>query len=98
MKVGRFLTTMAVTVACSRAGKGVERAPVESRSAVRPVVTPAEDSLMAVLGAYRDKRITADSAAGAILAYIARTHKELNLQMDSTLREAFVRRSKARGR
>jgi len=55
------------------------------------------DSLVAVLTAYGEKRLTADQAAKAILDAVARGGGGFGLGMDSALREAVAREARARG-
>jgi len=57
---------------------------------------PSIDSLMTVLDAYADKRISADSAAKVIVDYLLGTKESLNVQMDAELIDAVNRELKAR--
>jgi hypothetical protein len=57
---------------------------------------PSIDSIMTILDAYADKRISADSAAKVIVDYLLGTKESLNVQMDAELRDAVNRELKAR--
>ena len=57
---------------------------------------PSIDSVMTVLDAYADKRISAESAAKVVVDYLLRTNESLNVQMDAELRDAVNRELKAR--
>ncbi len=57
---------------------------------------PSIDSVMTILDAYTDKRISADSAAKVIVDYLLGTKESLNVQMDAELRDAVNRELKVR--
>jgi len=57
---------------------------------------PSMDSVMAVLVAYSQKRISANGAAKVIVDRIMATGQPLNLEMDAELREAVTREMKQR--
>ena len=69
--------------------------PPRPQESVRPTV-PSIDSVMTILDAYADKRISADSAAKVIVDYLLGTKESLNVQMDVHLRDAVNRELKAR--
>jgi len=62
----------------------------------KAIVPPTDDSLMAILDAYWEKRVTAAAAAKVIADYLLGTGKPLNIQMDAELRDAVTREMKAR--
>ena len=55
----------------------------------------ATDPVLRILVEYDTKRITADSAAKALSDLMARTHRSVNMEMDSALREAWARLARA---
>jgi len=59
---------------------------------------PSIDSLITILDAHADKRISTDSAAKLIVDYLLGTKESLNVQMDAELRDAVNRELKARKR
>ena len=92
----------AVLVLVSLAACGGSSAPAP-RQALRDAVTmqPSEQdtSLGALLGAYADQKISADSAARLFLDYVqAHKPRSLNVQMDAPLREAILREQQRRAK
>ena len=80
--------------ASSRQGLGQRPDTIDSAK----VIVPSQDSLMAILDAYWEKRVTAAAAAKVIADYLVGTGKPLNIQMDPELQDAVDREMKARGR
>ena len=51
----------------------------------------ARDSVFAAVAAYKQGRISADSAAIVMMSYLKRSQRPLNMQMDDSLRAAVRR-------
>ena len=69
--------------------------PPSSQDSVHGTVLSI-DSVMAILDAYADKRVSADSAAKVLVDYLFGTKESLNLEMDAALRDAVRREMQAR--
>lgn len=92
--VGLLLITTKSKTWRPNARQGANPSPTEPGKAIVP---PTEDdSLMAILDAYSDKRVSATAAAKVIVDYMVGTGKPLNIQMDAELRAAVAREMKAR--
>jgi len=59
---------------------------------------PSIDSVMTILDASSEKRVSAASAAKVIVDFLVGTKQPLNVQMDAELRDAVTFELKARGR
>ena len=94
MTMSRWLTVcLVLSLACGgrRQEGGADTTMVFTNAAPCPVrVAPSRDSVVAALGAYHAKKITADSAASIMLAYLD-TGKELNVTVDDELQAAITR-------
>ena len=85
------LVAAVVMLACGRDSPADrDRAAGVSGRTIGPLPT---DTLNAALDDYRDKRISADSAAAIITSYQRRTGRTVNIEMDAALLAAMQRRS-----
>ena len=80
---------------CSHVAMGQSRAVAPSPDSAQAAV-PSIDSVMAILGAYYEKRVTARAAAKVIVDYLVASHQPLNVQMDPLLQEALTAEMKRR--
>jgi hypothetical protein len=86
-----FLVAVALLLSCGRDGSSDrDRAGGPSARTIGPLPT---DTLNAAMDDYRDKRISADSAAAIITSYQRRTGRTVNIEMDEALLAAMQRRS-----
>ena len=86
-----------ISLACARFTNGRNTPAFTNPGSVQATV-PSIDSVLAILDAYTDKRVSATTAARIVVDYLVGTNQPLNVQMDAELRDAVSRELKARGR
>ena len=91
------LLLLFLSVACARSTNGRNTSASTTSDSVQATV-PSIDSVLAILDAYADKRVSATAAAKIVVDYLVGTNQPLNVQMDAELRDAVSRELKARGR
>ncbi len=91
------LLVLSLSVACARSTNG-RNTPASTTSGSVQATVPSIDSVLAILDAYADKRVSATAAAKIVVDYLIETNQPLNVQMDAELRDAVSRELKARGR
>ena len=94
------LSVLGLLVACGRgsdqAAADTAKAFVEYRpSSIDTANARSRDSVMRVLEAYSERRVTADAAAKVVLDYV-QPGRFLNAEFDTALREALSRDQRRR--
>ena len=96
MDIRRITLILLLTSGCAPSRQAQRPSAPVADSVKAPV--PTMDSVMEVLVAYSQRRISADAAAKVMVDRIMTTSQPLNVEMDAELREAVTREMRQRQR